>query len=85
VQRSLPGGVVLDAGYFGSKGTHLIGIVDINQAYPGAALAAGLHTGAGTIFTPTDTPRINAVRPIWVSTRLTQFCRHSIPITIRSR
>jgi len=63
VQRSLPGSVVLDAGYFGSKSTHLIGIVDINQAFPGAALAAGLHTGTGTIFTPTDTPRINAVRP----------------------
>jgi len=26
------------------QGTHLLSIVDINQAYPGAALAAGLHT-----------------------------------------
>jgi hypothetical protein len=64
LQRQFPLGVVLEATYSGSKGTHLIGIVDINQAYPGVALAAGLHSGAGTtIFTSTDDPRINAVRP----------------------
>jgi len=63
LQQQLPGNVILDAGYFGSKGTHLLGIVDINEAYPGVALAAGLHTGTGTIFTTADDPRINAVRP----------------------
>ncbi len=63
-QRQLPLGVVLDLTYAGSKGTHLIGIVDINQAAPGVALAAGLHAaGTNTIFTTTDDPRINAVRP----------------------
>jgi hypothetical protein len=63
VQRELPYRVILDVGYYGSKGTHLLGIVDINEAPPGVALAAGLHTGAGTIFTTADDPRINAVRP----------------------
>jgi hypothetical protein len=64
VQRSLTKNVVLDVGYYGTKGTHLQGIVDINQAPPGVALAAGLHTANGnTIFTTTDDPRINAVRP----------------------
>jgi len=63
VQQELPFKTILDVGYFGSKGTHLLGIVDINQAPPGVALAAGLHTGAGTIFTTADDPRINAVRP----------------------
>jgi hypothetical protein len=64
VQRQLPMGVVLDAAYVGSKGTHLLGIVDINQALPGAAYAAGLHAPNGnTIFTTADEPRINAVRP----------------------
>jgi hypothetical protein len=63
VQRELPFKIILDAGYFGSKGTHLLGLVDINQAPPGVALAAGLHTGAGTVFTTADDPRINAVRP----------------------
>ncbi len=63
IQQELPFRTILDVGYFGSKGTHLLGIVDINQAVPGVALAAGLHTGTGTVFTTADDPRINAVRP----------------------
>ncbi len=64
IQRQLLKGALLDVTYAGSKGTHLIGIVDINQAMPGVALAAGLHAAGGnTVFTGTDDPRINAVRP----------------------
>ena len=64
VQHALPKKLVLDVGYYGTKGTHLQGIVDINQVAPGVALAAGLHQANGnTIFTTTDDPRINAVRP----------------------
>ncbi len=64
IQHQFPGQIVLDTSYIGSKGTHLLGIVDINQAYPGVALAAGLHAADGkTVFTTTDDPRINAVRP----------------------
>jgi len=64
IQRQLPRQVLLDVGYYGSKGTHLLGIVDINEAYPGAGLAAGLHAPNGnTIFTTADDPNINAVRP----------------------
>jgi hypothetical protein len=64
VQRDIYKGLILDVSYAGSKGTHLIGIVDINQAFPGVALAAGLHAANGnTVFTTTDDPRINAVRP----------------------
>jgi hypothetical protein len=64
VQRQLPGKTILELGYFGSKGTHLLGAVDMNQAPAGAALAAGLHNPNGsTIFTSADWPRINAVRP----------------------
>jgi Carboxypeptidase regulatory-like domain/TonB-dependent Receptor Plug Domain len=66
IQRTLARDTILDVGYVGSKGTHLLGIVDINQAYPGVALAAGLHTATATnatIFTTTDDARINAVRP----------------------
>src|SRR5215471_15006741 len=68
IQRQLPREAVLQVAYVGSKGTHLLGIVDINEAYPGAALAAGLHTvtaTAPTIFTTADAPRINAVRPYY--------------------
>jgi len=64
IQRRLPMDVILDVGYYGSKGTHLLGEVDINEAYPGVALAAGLHAANGnTIFTTADDPNINAVRP----------------------
>jgi hypothetical protein len=64
VQRQLPLDMLLDVAYSGSKGTHLIGVVDLDQARPGAALAAGLHAANGnTIFTTADEPNINAVRP----------------------
>src|SRR4030095_13156120 len=47
-----------------SKGTHLLGAVDLNLVRPGVALAAGLHQPNGnTVFTATDCPNINAVRP----------------------
>lgn len=38
---------MVDIGYYGTKDTHLIGIVDINEAYPGVALATGLHAPNG--------------------------------------
>ena len=64
IQRQLPKGAVLEVGYFGSKGTHLLGVIDLNQPLPGAAYAAGLHANNGdTRFTTADTPNINAVRP----------------------
>ncbi len=64
IQRRLPKGVVVDVAYVGSKGTHLLGEVDINEAYPGVALAEGLHAaGTNTIFTSADQAHINAARP----------------------
>ncbi len=71
IQHQFAKQIVVDVAYVGTKGTHLLGEVDINEAYPGAALAAGLHTtnstgslGPGTtIFTTSDDPRINAIRP----------------------
>lgn len=68
IQHQFRGNMILQTSYVGTKGTHLLGIVDINQAYPGIALAAGLHTNAApdnTIFTTSDDPRINAVRPYY--------------------
>src|SRR6185369_12473662 len=70
IQHQFARATVLEVAYVGSKGTHLLGIVDINQAYPGVALAAGLHTTTGTgatgpgttVFVTADDPRINAVR-----------------------
>jgi hypothetical protein len=42
IQHELLRNFVLDIGYYGSKGTHLLGIADINQPLPGAYVAAGL-------------------------------------------
>jgi hypothetical protein len=64
LQQQIGKSFVLDLGYYGSKGTHLLGIIDLNQVRPGVAYAAGLHQGAGTAFiSGTDSTRINAVRP----------------------
>jgi hypothetical protein len=70
IQHQFRNDIMLQTSYVGTKGTHLLGIVDINQAYPGVALAAGLHTTTAaapdtTIFTTSDDPRINAVRPYY--------------------
>jgi hypothetical protein len=48
VQHNLGHNLLLDVGYVGNKGTHLVGVIDINQVAPGAALAAGI------IASPTD-------------------------------
>jgi hypothetical protein len=45
------GKTIMTAGYFGSKGTHLIGTYELNEVPPGKALASLCATGAST--TPT--------------------------------
>src|ERR1035438_6494952 len=42
IQQSFGKDMVLEVGYFGSKGTHLLGIVDVNQAAPGVPRRGGL-------------------------------------------
>ncbi len=60
--------------------------VDINQAIPGVALAAGLHTANGnTIFTTRTTRASTPCARILASTPSTPSNRHSIPTTTRSR
>ncbi len=64
IQRQLNKTTFVEVAYVGSKGTHLLGIIDLNEAYPGFAYAAGLHQKNGsTIFTSADEPNINAVKP----------------------
>jgi len=41
IQHEVRRNLVVDVGYYGSKGTHLLGIADINQPLPGAAAAVG--------------------------------------------
>ena len=56
------GKFVADVGYYGSKSTHLLGIVDLNEVPPGAAVAAGI-TKATAPITSITTPLLNAIRP----------------------
>jgi len=96
VQHQFAGLLVVQASYVGSKGTHLLGIVDINQVPVGAALAAGLHTTTAaapnsTVFTTADIPRINAIRPFYgwgpINALETAFDSnyHSLQLTMQKR
>jgi hypothetical protein len=62
IQRQIQSDSMISIGYVGSKGTHLIGIADINQVPVGAAQAAGL-VPAGGYITSGIRPRLNALRP----------------------
>jgi carboxypeptidase family protein/TonB-dependent receptor-like protein len=61
-QREVAKDFMVSIGYYGSKGTHLPGIVDFDEVAPGAAVAAGIIP-PGTQVTSAITPRLNAVRP----------------------
>lgn len=67
LQRQLMRGLVLDVGYFGDGGRHLIGIVDLNEVPAGAYLGAGLgSTVAGDSvlrINTGNTPTLNQIRP----------------------
>jgi len=49
----------LDVGYFGNTGTHLVGVIDINEPLPLAYVAAGITAP----INDARTPRLNFVRP----------------------
>ncbi len=66
VQQVVPGGIQLEAGYVGNHQVHLLGLVDINQAAPGAYLAAGLGTpvaGGTPVIGSSNVGTLNQIRP----------------------
>jgi hypothetical protein len=63
IQRELPDGILFDVGYYGNIGTHLIGVVDINEPQPGAAVAAGIVAPGQAVGSGLATQRLNFVRP----------------------
>jgi hypothetical protein len=75
VQQSAGRGWLLDVGYVGNKGTHLVGVIDINQAAPGAALGAGIvvpgqilgcnatNSNFGSCSTTSTARLLNRIRP----------------------
>jgi hypothetical protein len=62
IQRQLTNDSMFTIGYVGTKGTHLIGAIDINEVPPGAAAAAGLIPAGGYITSATRV-RLNPLRP----------------------
>jgi len=60
VQREVLPKLFVDIGYFGNKGTHLVGIIDINEPLPLAYVAAGIPA---PITAGTRTAQLNFVRP----------------------
>jgi hypothetical protein len=75
LQHSMGRGWLFDVGYVGNKGTHLVGVIDINQVGPGAALAAGIvvpgqilgcnatNSNFGSCSTSTAARLLNRIRP----------------------
>ncbi len=64
LQQEMGRGFIIDIGYVGNKGTHLVGVRDINQVAPGAVVAAGL-AAPGELW-PGGTAsgrKLNALRP----------------------
>lgn len=59
VQRELWHRWFVDVGYFGNKGTHLVGVIDINEPLPLAYVAAGIPAP----INDARTPRLNSIRP----------------------
>ena len=62
IQHEFRKSIVLDVAYVGTKGTHLLGIVELNEVYPGLAYSSGL-IAAGTTITSANTPVLNLLRP----------------------
>lgn len=62
VQRQFAGTWQVNIAYVGSKDTHLLGEVDINEVQPGLAYSSGL-IAPNTQITSANTPLLNLLRP----------------------
>ncbi len=62
VQRQFTRTTQLNVAYVGTKGTHLIGIVDLNTVQPGLAYSSGL-VSTTTNFTSSNETILNQLRP----------------------
>ena len=86
VQRMLPKSVLLDVGYYGEKGTHLLGIIDVNEVRPGLAASLGYPT-----ITSSNSLILNSIRPFRgynaINTLATRFDSnyHSLQISAQRR
>ena len=60
LQQDLGSGMLVDIGYYGSKDTHLLGMVDVNQPLPGQYIT---DLGIAGPLTSGQNVLINAIRP----------------------
>ena len=65
LQQELPGSSIFSIAYVGSKGTHLLGIVDMNQPHPGDYITSGIYgpTAGNTTVNNVNYPLLNQIRP----------------------
>ncbi len=94
-QQELPWKMIAAIGYYGNKGTHLIGIADINQPTPGQlVINNGVPAVCAVGVAPCTTvasPHINAVRPYLgygpINSILSQFTSNynSMQFTLQKR
>ncbi|NUQ30573.1 MAG: adenylyl cyclase, partial [Acidobacteriaceae bacterium] len=63
LQQQLMSGLVLTADYVGNHGVHLQGLVDINEATPGAYTQAPLNLPANTFTSSSSELVLNRIRP----------------------
>jgi Carboxypeptidase regulatory-like domain/TonB-dependent Receptor Plug Domain len=62
IDRQISKTMVVNVSYVGTKGTHLIGIVDLNTVQPGLAYSSGL-VPTTTTFTSANETILNQLRP----------------------
>ena len=62
VQRQVMKDTIVNVAYVGTKGTHLLGIVDLNSIQPGLAYSSGLFP-TSTNISSANTPILNLLRP----------------------
>ncbi len=62
VQHQITKTTVLSVGYVGTKGTHLLGITDINTVRPNQAFTSGLFPTTAVV-TSANAPLLNTIRP----------------------
>ncbi len=62
IQHQFTPTTIFTIGYVGTKGTHLLGIADINSVFPNLAYTSGLASSS-TVFTSANEPILNTIRP----------------------
>jgi hypothetical protein len=88
VQHELPKGIILDVGYYGNKGTHLLGIIDINQPKAGDYLSLGIVPSP---ITASNFQLVDLVRPFKGYGPINEYTTifdshyHSLQATVQKR